>query len=191
MFAEHKNRLTELINLYRDRVDFLTIRLERAEETNIFLRSNKIETLSESIALGGQVRACYQGGWGFSTFNDLETLVTQIEEAIAAARTIGESETILAPVEPVLVDCSIPLRGSDPREIPLATKKALCDRYNEILRSYDPCLTSSTVSYSDSSQQIIIANSEGSLIQQSWSDMEMRFSATARIEASCAASSWT
>ena len=180
LFAEHKNRLTELIDTYRDRVDFLTIRFERAEETNILLRSHKIETLSESIALGGQVRACYKGGWGFSAFNDLETLVDRLEEAIAAARTIGETETILAEVAPIQAVCHVPLQGSDPRDISLADKKALCDRYNLLLREYDSCLTATTVSYSDSSQNIIIVNSEGSVIEQSWADMEMRFSATAR-----------
>ena len=179
-FAEHKNRLTEPIALYRDRVDFLTIRLEQTEETNIFLRSSKIETLSETIALGGQVRACYRGGWGFAAFDDLETLVTRIEEAIAAARMVGDSETILAAVEPVQSVCQVPLTGSDPRQISLAAKKQLCDRYSEILQSYDDCLTATTVSYGDSSQKIIIANSEETLIEQSWSDMEMRFSATAR-----------
>ncbi len=182
LFAEHKNRLTELIAVYSDRVDFLTIRLEQAEETNIFLRSNKIETLSESIALGGQVRACYRGGWGFAAFDDLTTLVARIEEATAAARIVGDSETILAPVKPVQAVCQIPLKGSDPREIPLADKKALCDRYNDLLRGYDDCLTTTTVGYSDISQKIIIATSEGSVIEQSWSDMEMRFSATARKE---------
>ena len=180
LFAEYKNRLTELITVWRDRVDFLTIRLEQAEETNIFLRSSKIETLSESIALGGQVRACYRGGWGFAAFNDLDSLVARIEEAIAAARTIGESETILAPVEPVQAICQVPLTGSNPRNILLEDKKALCDRYSQLLRGYHDCLTTTTVGYSDSSQKIIIANSEGSVIEQSWSDMEMRFSATAR-----------
>ena len=180
LFAEHKNQLTELIARYGDRVDFLTIRLEQAAETNILLRNSKIETLSESTALGGQIRACYRGGWGFAAFNDLEKLVDRIEEAIALARTIGDGETILAPVAPVQVSCQIPLQGSDPREISLATKKALCDRYSEILRSYDACLTATTVSYSDSSQQVIIANSEGSTIEQTWSDLEMRFAATAR-----------
>ncbi len=179
-FAEHKNRLTELIAKYRDRVDFLTIRLEQAEETNILLRTNKIETLSESIALGGQVRACYRGGWGFSAFDDLTSLIARIEEAIAAARMVGESSTTLAPVEPVQTVCRVPLSGSDPRNICLATKKALCDRYNNLLRSYHDCLTTTTVSYGDSSQKIILATSEGSVIEQSWSDMEMRFSATAR-----------
>ncbi|MGF1590916.1 MAG: TldD/PmbA family protein [Pleurocapsa sp.] len=179
-FAEHKNRLTELIAKYRDRVDFLTIRLEQAEETNILLRTNKIETLSESIALGGQVRACYRGGWGFSAFDDLTSLIARIEEAIAAARMVGELSTTLAPVEPIQTVCRVPLRGSDPRNISLAAKKALCDRYNNLLRGYNNCLTATTVSYGDSSQKIIIATSEGSVIEQSWSDMEMRFSATAR-----------
>ena len=179
-FAEHKNQLTELINIYGDRVDFLTIRLEQAEETNIFLRGSKIETLSESIALGGQIRACYRGGWGFSAFNDLETLIDRIEEAIAGARMIGNSETTLAEVAPIQAVCEVPLKGSDPRTISLADKKALCDRYDLLLREYHDSLTATSVSYSDSSQQILIATSEGSMIEQSWTDMEMRFSATAR-----------
>ena len=182
LFAEHKNRLTELIAKYRDRVDFLTIRLEQAEETNILLRSSKIETLSEGIALGGQVRACHLGGWGFAAFDDLDSLVERIESAIAAAKLVGDSETILAPVEAIETVCHVPLKGSDPREISLADKKALCDRYDELLRGYNDCLTTTSVSYSDSSQRIIIVTSEGSAIEQSWSDMEMRFSATARKE---------
>ena len=179
-FAEYKNQLTELINHYRDQVDFLTIRLEQAEETNIVLRTSKIETLSESVALGGHIRACYRGGWGFAAFNDLENLIERIEEAIAAARMIGDSETILAEVEPIQTICHIPLTGSNPREISLADKKALCDRYDALLGNYHQSLTATNVSYSDSLQQILIANSEGSLIEQSWTDMEMRFSATAR-----------
>ena len=180
LFAEHKNRLTELIAKYSKQVDFLTIRLEQAAETNIFLRSSKIETLSESIALGGQVRACYRGGWGFSAFDDLDSSIARIEEAIAAAKMVGNTETILATVEPIQTVCHVPLKGKDPRYVSLADKKVLCDRYDELLRSYSDRLTTTTVSYGDSYQRIVIATSEGSIIEQSWSDMEMRFSATAR-----------
>lgn len=179
-FAEQKNLLTDLINRYGDRIDFLTIRLEQAEETNIALRNNRVETLSEGIALGGQVRACYKGGWGFASFNDLSTLAERVEEAIAAAKMVGEGETILAPVEPVIVSRQIPLIGSDPRQISLGDKKALCDRYNHLLQEYSGQIIATGVHYSDSCQKTIIATSDGSLIEQSWSDMEMRFSATAR-----------
>ena len=133
-----KNQLGDLMARYRDRVDYLAIRLEQSEGTNIVLRSEKIETLSEGIAIGGQVRACHNGGWGFAAFNRLSTLPERIEEAIAAAKLVGEEETILAPVDPVQIICQLPLTGTDPRQIPLTQKKALCDRYNEILRSVSP-----------------------------------------------------
>lgn len=178
--SESKNLLADLIARYRDRADFLAIRLEEAEGTNILLRGDKVETLSEGIAIGGQVRACYKGGWGFATFNQLSTLADRIEEAIAAARLVGEEETLLAPVDPVRVVCQLPLTGSDPRHIPLTEKKALCDRYNDILRTYSDKSATTSVRYGDSTQHVILATSDGSLIEQSWVDMEMRFAATAR-----------
>jgi TldD protein len=84
--VDAKNLLSDLIARYRSRVDYLAIRLEEAEGTNILLRGHKVETLSEDISVGGQVRACYKGGWGFASFNRLSSLVERIEEAIAAAR---------------------------------------------------------------------------------------------------------
>ena len=178
--TEIKNQLSDLMTRYRDRVDYLAIRLEQSEGTNIVLRSEKIETLSEGIAIGGQVRACHHGGWGFAAFNRLSTLPERIEEAIAAAKLVGEEETILAPVDPVQIICQLPLTGTDPRQIPLTQKKALCDRYNEILRSVSPKITTTSVRYGDTTQRILLATSEGSMIEQSWCDIEMRFSATAR-----------
>jgi TldD protein len=181
LLTDRKNLIADLITRYRSRVDFLSIRLEQAEGTDIALRGEKIETLSEGTSLGGQIRACYKGGWGFAAFNDLSTTITQrLEEAISAARIVGDSETLLAPVESVEAVCQIPLTKTDPRLVSLAEKKALCDRYNQILRSCDRSITTTSVRYSDSTQKIILATSEGSLIEQSWADLEMRFSATAR-----------
>ncbi|BAP17196.1 peptidase U62 [cyanobacterium endosymbiont of Epithemia turgida isolate EtSB Lake Yunoko] len=176
----YKNQLTEIIHRHRDYVDFLAIRVEYSEETNIILRGNKIDTLSEGIASGGQVRACYRGGWGFATFNQLSTLNQRVEEVVAAARLVGDKETRLAPIEPVQIDCQLPLTGTDPRQVPIAQKKALCEHYNAILRSLSNQIATTSVHYKDSTQNILFASSEGTLIKQSWADLEMRFSATAR-----------
>ncbi|WP_017719889.1 TldD/PmbA family protein [Kamptonema formosum] len=178
--ADVKNLLSDLIARFSRRVDYLAIRLEESEGTDIFLRGDKIETLSEGVSVGGQVRACYKGGWGFASFNRLANLAERIEEAVAAARMVGVEETLLAPVEPVQTVCVLPLTGTDPRLIPLAAKKALCDRYGEILRSVDRRIATTSVRYGDSAQRIILATSEGTLLEQSWTDMEMRFAATAR-----------
>lgn len=180
VLADAKNLVSDLITRYRSRVDYLAIRLEDSEGTSILLRGDKVETLSEGVSIGGQVRACYKGGWGFASFNHLATLSERVEEAIAAARIVGDEETTLAPIKAVQAVCQLPLTGTDPRKITLAEKKALCDRYNEILKHFDPRITTTSVCYSDSTQRIIIATSEGTLIEQSWVDMEMRFSATAR-----------
>jgi len=180
VLADAKNLISDLIARYRSRVDYLAIRLEDSEGTSILLRGDKVETLSEGMSIGGQVRACYKGGWGFASFNHLATLSDRVEEAIAAARIVGDEETTLAPIKAVQTVCQLPLTGTDPRKIPLSEKKALCDRYNEILKQVDPRITTTSVRYGDSTQRIIIATSEGTLIEQSWVDMEMRFSATAR-----------
>jgi len=118
LLVDAKNLLCDLIARYRSQVDYLAIRLEEAEGTDIFLRGDKIETLSQGISIGGQVRACYKGGWGFASFNQLSTLKERVEEAIAAARIVGDEETILAPVDPVQDIVTLPLTGTDPRKYP-------------------------------------------------------------------------
>jgi TldD protein len=175
-----KDLLANLIARYKARVDYLAVRLEAAEGTDILLRGNKIETLSEGMSIGGHVRACHKGGWGFASFNQLATLEERIEEAIAAARMVGDEETLLAPIDPVQDTCILPLTGTDPRHISLVQKKELCHHYGEILRSVSPQIATISVRYGDSAQRMILATSEGTLLDQSWVDMEMRFAATAR-----------
>ncbi len=113
--ADTQNLLSDLIARYCNRVDYLMIRLEEAEGTDILLRGDKVETLSEGISIGGHIRACYKGGWGLSCFNQLSTIKDRIEEAIAAARMVGDEETLLAPIDPVQAVCILPLQGTDPR----------------------------------------------------------------------------
>ncbi|MBW4417899.1 MAG: TldD/PmbA family protein [Myxacorys californica WJT36-NPBG1] len=178
--ADAKNLLSDLMHRYRHQVDYLAIRLESAEGTDILLRRNKIEALSEGISIGGQVRACHKSGWGFASFNQLSGLKDRIEDAIAAARLVGDDETILAPVTPIQDSRAVAIAGTDPREIPLIQKRELCQHYGDILRSVDPRIATISVRYGDSAQRIILATSDGTLIEQSWIDIEMRFAATAR-----------
>lgn len=175
-----QDHLSDLIAQYHHKVDFLSIRLEESEGTDILLRGDRIETLTEGVSIGGQVRVCHKGGWGFASFNQLQTLSERIEEAIAAARLVGDDETLLAPTNPVQDSRHLPLVGTDPRHIPLARKKELCSHYAEILRSLSDRITTTSVRYGDTAQRIIFATSEGTLLEQSWVDMEMRFAATAR-----------
>jgi TldD protein len=126
------------------------------------------------------VRACYKGGWGFASFNRLEHLPERIENAIASARLIGDDETQLAPIEILQAACTLPLTGTDPRQVSLTRKKALCQHYADLLKSVSDQVITTSVRYGDSCQHMLLATSEGTLIEQRWVDMEMRFAATAR-----------
>jgi TldD protein len=180
----YRDQIADLIARHRHRVDYLAIRLERSQACEINLRNDIPEALSEGIAIGGQVRACHKGGWGFASFNRLSDLALRMEDAIASARLIGDDSTQLAPIEIIQASCELPLTGTDPRQVSLADKKALCHHYTEVLRSAHTDsaaeIASTSVRYEDSYQQILLMTSEGTAIEQSWADMEMRFSATAR-----------
>jgi TldD protein len=178
--SQARDRMDELCLRWGKRVDYLAIRLEQAEGTDILLRGGKVETLSESTAVGGHIRACHRGGWGFASFNSLDDLARQVEIAVAAAHLVGDDETLLAEVAPVQVVQQLPLTGTDPRHIPLARKKALCSHYADILQSVDDRIATTSVRYGDITQRVLLVTSEGTCIDQSWSDMEMRFAATAR-----------
>jgi TldD protein len=178
--ASLKSQLPDLINRYQSQVDFISIRIEQSEGTQISLRGDQVETLSEGLSVGGQVRVCHQGGWGFASFNRWESLQARLEEAIAAAVLIGDDETLLAPIDPIQQTFINPLIGKDPRQISLADKKALCDHYNNLLRAVSDKITTTHVRYGDSQQTVILATSDGTLLEQSWWDLEMRFAATAK-----------
>ncbi len=176
----YKDQVSDLIARHRHRVDYLAIRLERSQGAQVRLRNDQPEGLSEDISIGGQVRACYKGGWGFASFNRLVDLAVRMEDAITSARLIGDDITRLAPIEIVQTRCVLPLTGTDPRLVPLADKKVLCHHYTDILRSTHQDIASTSVRYEDSYQEILLMTSEGTMIEQGWMDLEMRFAATAR-----------
>ncbi len=173
-----KDQILSLVTKYKAHVDFFSIRLERSQGADIFLRSGKVETLSTGISIGGQARACHRGGWGFASFNNLHSLENKLQEAIAAAKWVGNEETMLADVEPLQTKVSLIQENS--HGIELIDKKNLCAHYTDILRSVSDRVVSTAVRYGDITQQVIFASSEGTVIEQEWADWELRCSATAR-----------
>jgi TldD protein len=178
--GQYQDQIADLLDRYRRQVDYIAIRLETVEGSDVLLRGQRIETLSEGISLGGQVRVCHRGGWGFSSFNRLDSLRDRLEEAMAAAKLVGDEETLLAAIDPVRTQVTLPILGGHPREIALARKKELCEQYGQVLRDHHADITTISVRYGDSTQQILLMTSEGTHIEQTWSDLELRFSATAR-----------
>ena len=49
--------------------DYIEVRLEESQSTNITYRGKRLEEINRTSSCGGNVRALVRGGWGFVSFN--------------------------------------------------------------------------------------------------------------------------
>jgi TldD protein len=156
--------------------DYIEARLEQSQRSHLTYRGRELESVGQSTAIGGNVRALVKGGWGFVSFNELSDLPRRIELAVKQARLVGKEESKLAPVEPI-VD-AVASEKDSPLVIPLAEKKQLLDEYNDIIWR-TPKLQTSIIAYGDSHKKVIFLSSSGSYIHQQRTDITLRLSAVA------------
>ncbi|MGL5193331.1 MAG: PmbA/TldA family metallopeptidase, partial [Chroococcales cyanobacterium] len=121
-----QDRLLSAIAPYRDRVDYLEIRMEQSESTAIGFRGDRLDAVNRNFSLAGGVRACHKGGWSFVTFNGLDELADRLEEAISQAKLIGSETTQLADIKPIQ-DYVAESLLRDPRGVSLEEKRQMVE----------------------------------------------------------------
>lgn len=173
-----KDRLHEILNRFKDQVDYLEIRLEDSKHLIINVKRSKVESLTTDFIYGGNVRALYNGGWGFVVFKDLDELETAAEKTIQQAKLVGKDTSYWAQVEPVEYVGHLESK-SDPREVSLEKKVKLLKDYTKIVDEYDEKVVSSEANYSEKFMLVTFANSEGSYIQQELADVYLKVIGTA------------
>ena len=151
----------------RSKADYTEIRIEDKETCRVVFRGKELETANANIDKGGMVRCLiHNKGWGVATFNDLDDLAAMVDQAYQCARVGSIPEPIeLAPVEPV-ESMTTAVMGRDFRDIPLSEKKALAERYNQILLGHSDRIVDTQSIYSDVFTHLTLANSEGTYIEQ-------------------------
>jgi len=162
--------------LKRYSADYIEAHLEESQTSYITYRGRELESIGKTSAIGGNVRALVRGGWGFVSFNNLNKLPSPVELAVKQAQFVGNEESQLAPVEPV-VDI-VSSKDKNPVTMPLAEKKQLLDEYNDIIW-HTPRIQTSIISYGDSHKKVVFLNSSGSYIEQERSGITLRLTAVA------------
>ena len=157
--------------------DYIEAHLEESQSSHITYRGRGLESIGRTNAIGGNVRAMVKGGWGFVSFNNLNKLKASVELAVKQAKLVGNEESQLVQVEPV-VDVVSAAIDKNPVAIPLAEKKQLLDEYNDIIWR-TPRIQTSVIGYGDSYKKVIFANSLGSYIKQERMDITLRLTAVA------------
>ncbi|NQT82498.1 hypothetical protein HQ563_05720, partial [bacterium] len=165
-----RNTISDLIGKFKEKCDYLEVRIEETTGTSIHFSGKELETISTRANLGGCVRCLLNGSWGFASFNDLDDMERFAEMALAQARLLGPQKTVLAEVEPVEDEVALSLK-EDPRGVPLDAKVSLMKAYNDLIHGYSPEITSSTVVYFDRYHNIWFGNSQGTNIAQEKMDV--------------------
>ena len=160
-----RDRIQEALK--RSKADYTEIRIEEKESTRVVFRGKELEVANANIDKGGIIRCLIKDkGWGVATFNNLDDLLNKAEQAYQCAQVGSVPEPIeLASVEPVEKVTTIEMKR-DFRDIPLAEKKALAERYNQVVLGHSNKIIDTQAVYSDSFSKIILANSEGTYIEQ-------------------------
>ena len=167
--------------LKQSKADYTEIRIEDKETSRVAFRGRDLETANANIDKGGMVRCLIRNkGWGVATFNDLDDLVAMVDQAYQCARVGTVPEPIeLTPAEPV-ESVTTAMLGRDFRDVPLSAKKALAERYNQILLGHNDRIVDTQSIYSDVFTHLILANSEGTYIEQDKPSVVIGAFATAR-----------
>ncbi|UCG54591.1 MAG: TldD/PmbA family protein [Dehalococcoidia bacterium] len=163
--------------LKKYKYQYIETHLEQGSSSHITYRGRELESIGRSNSIGGNIRAYIKGGWGFTSFNKVEDILQNVEQAIEQARLASNEERKLAYVVPVTDKVSSGT-NIDPKNIPLAKKKQLLDEYNDVIWQ-TPKLRTSFIGYSDSYKKSIFINSSGSFIEQERADFVLRLTAIA------------
>ncbi len=173
-----RERIEAVIRKQAVRCDYLDVRVEEEELQSVRMRDGEVDGIKRSRSVGGSVRACHKGGWGFGSFNSLDELEAYAARIVDAARAVGDGKTTLAAVEPV--DTVLRARFvDDPRGHSMDEKVDLLRAYSQVALGSRPEIKKCFAFYFDSFRVKTFASSEGSYIVQERPDVAIAISPTA------------
>jgi TldD protein len=160
-----RDRIQEALK--RSKADYTEIRIEEKETSRVVFRGKDLELANANIDKGGIVRCLVKDkGWGVATFNNLDDMLNKADQAYQCAQVGSVPEPIeLASVEPVEKLTTAEMKR-DFRDIPLSEKKALAERYNQVVLGHSSKVIDTQTVYVDGFTHLILANSEGTYIEQ-------------------------
>jgi TldD protein len=141
--------------------DWAELFWERHETLQLVLDDQRIEDAITGVDQGAGVRVTSGDQTVYANGN-----VTDVDDVMAiagrAARSVGDGSGLHESAR--LTPDELPRPHSvaiDPRTVPVERKVALLRLANEVARAHDPRVSQATVSYAESVQEILVANSDG------------------------------
>ncbi|RLF13379.1 MAG: TldD/PmbA family protein [Thermoprotei archaeon] len=149
--------------------DFVEIRYQEAQSTNIVVRKGAVEASSLSTIRGIGVRVLVNGSWGYASLDEiswqlLERAISNAYRMARASSKLRKRKIRLAYVKPAKdrVASKVKIRPSD---ISVEEKMKMLLEVDKTIREYSDRIKDDNVVYADSVSRKIYMNSEGAEIE--------------------------
>ena len=173
MKKNYKNIIQE--SLSKKKADYKEIRIEETVSTRINYNGKTRENVSINSHFGGSARSMSNGGWGFTSFNEIEQAPTKMNESIELANFSKNPSFKIHQNSPKKITLPAEVK-KDPRSIKLSEKISLLDHYKDLLLK-DKKIQGCEVVYGDTERKVVFADSEGNEIEQSFIHVILRIAA--------------
>ncbi|KKM11740.1 peptidase C69 [Clostridiales bacterium PH28_bin88] len=144
--------------------DFAEVYLERKRNTGIGLEANQVERVVSGLDVGAGIRVISGENTAYAYTNDISREGLEKVAGVVARAAKGPGKDLvldLREVKPV-ADFTI---GRRPDQVPVDDKVAVVQRANQTARAVDERVKQVTVGYGDVQQQVVIANTEGTYVE--------------------------
>ena len=171
--------IEDLISLGMERgADFAEVYVERGVGSSVGLEEKKIRTAAHGISLGVGIRVLAGTEVGYAYSDDLSPGALRETARVAASIARSGGASVATPVHESPTPNRYPVSIA-PDSIAPGEKVALLRRGDEVAHRYDPRIIQVMGSFSDSTKEILIANSNGLLVDDKRVMCRLNFSTIA------------
>jgi len=140
---------------------------EKKHSLSITFSGKKLKEVSSTSLSGGRFRALKGGGMAYSSFTDPRHMDKCLKGVEKTAQAMGKHQkhpTKLAPA-PIIDDVVKASPTIDPRKVTFEEKKALAQKYNEMILAHEKVQTT-ILTYHETDTKKYFVNTEGTQIDQ-------------------------
>jgi len=166
--SEKRDDVEEALSAARERgAQFADIRLESSDGTSISAKDG-ITKINSSNELGAGIRAFLEGAWGFAytTEVDHRGLTDCAERAVSLAKAVYERAEKFSIEVPAFEDTVKTAVQRLPTQVSIADKLGYVLRQEREAKEADKRVSSTEIGYTDIVLHKIIANSEGTYVDE-------------------------
>ena len=144
--------------------DFADVFVEQRRTSAVFCEDNRIERVNTGLDVGAGIRVIQGDSTAYAYTNDLSPTGLREAAVIASHAVEGVKKDLILDLRSVTSPVELTVEER-PDAVTIDRKVDVVETANKVARAIDPRIKQAAVSYGDVVQNVVIANSEGTYVE--------------------------